>query len=381
MGEFIDRSRNLPGGGYRRPRRVVEDLPILAEERLISGLQPIRQFVLAQALYYFMDIGIQEVIASSRHSFTIEDLAKKFNLHEGRLRGFIQYLANEGFVLLVDGDTVALTAAGEEISDFRPWYTLLVGGYAQTLLQLPTVFQAGGAYADRDSARVGVGSCGISQHDALPMTRRLLDRIVDRPRTLVDIGCGDGSYLIELCRSITAVRGIGIEPDPASAVAARQLADLHGIAHRIDVQVGTATVLPSLEGYPGPLCFITAFVLQEMLAQEGRAAVVRMFSTIFENHPDASWIVIEVDHRPDDARVMSHALGLAYYNLYYLIHQLTEQRLEPVRFWEQVYRDAGLRVVAREYPDPSYDSLRLKVGFLLVSNKSSVSGNVDCDVH
>jgi 2-ketoarginine methyltransferase len=371
MGEFANRSPNLPGGDYHPPRKVTQNLPILTEEKLILGLQPIRQFVLAQALYYFMDTGIQEAIASSRRSLTIEDLAKKFSLHKGRLRGFIQYLANEGFVLLIDGDVVRLTADGEKIANFQPWYTLLIGGYAQTLLQLPTALRADGTYADRDSARVGVGSCGISQHDALPMTRRLLNQISDTPRTLVDVGCGDGGYLIELCRWSTAVRGIGIEPDIESAVAARQLAETHGIAHRIDVKVGSAAILPALDldQHPKPLCFITAFVLQEILAQEGRAAVVHLLSTVFENYPDASWIVIEVDHRPDDVQVMSHALGLAYYNPYYLIHQLTEQTLEPAIFWEQVYLDAGLRVVSREYPDPSYDSLRLKIGFLLVSDK------------
>jgi 2-ketoarginine methyltransferase len=90
-----------------------------------------------------------------------------------------------------------------------------------------------------------------------------------------------------------------------------------------------------------------------------------MLRSTFDRYPDSHWIVIEVDHRPQDPSVMSKSLGLAYYNPYYLIHYFTEQRLASVQFWEQLYTEAGLRVVAVEHPEPSYDSLGLKVGFLL----------------
>ena len=64
---------------------------------------------------------------------------------------------------------------------------------------------------------------------------------------------------------------------------------------------------------------------------------------------------------------MSTGLGLAYYNPYYLLHSFTEQRLETIEYWKQVFREAGLTIVAVEHPDKDYDSLELKVGFLLRS--------------
>ncbi len=341
-----------------------KELPEITEGRLVSGLQPIRHFVLGQALYHFMNLGIQEALADSP-GLTVNDLSRRLCLSEDRLRGFLQYLANEEFVCVMENDAVCLTVRGKEISDFRPWYTLLIGGYAQTFLQLSSVLKSDIPYAGRNSSNVGFGSCGISQYDALPMTRRLLERIARCWRTVVDLGCGDGSYLVDLCRSVPGARGIGIDPDPASVEAALLAADRYGIADRIEVRIGDADPLPDLSQEQGPFCFITAFVLQELLEQSGRTAIVEMMKSAFNRYPDSHWIVIEVDHRPADSAVMTKELGLAYYNPYYLIHYLTEQKLERVSFWEQVYRDAGLRVLAIENPDPAYDSLKLKVGFLL----------------
>ena len=347
----------------------MENTPAILEERLTDALQPVRGFVLAQALYHFMNTGVQATL-STTPKITARDLSLRLGLEEERISGLLQYLANEGFVEYLDGNAVSLTPSGEEIADFRPWYTLLVGGYAQTFMQISAVLQAGASYATRDSSSVGIGSCGISQYDALPMTRSLLAKIPRPVGTVIDIGCGDGSFLVDLCRSIPGIRGIGLEPDPRSVKAANQAAERHGISDRVDVRVGAGTDLPDFSEAVGPLCFITAFVFQEILEQSGVEAILRMLRGAFQQHPDAHWIVIEVDYRPQDATVMRTGLGLAYYNPYYLIHKVTEQRLAPVSFWNQLYRDAGLQVVAYEYPDSSYDSLGLKVGCLLSLDQS-----------
>jgi 2-ketoarginine methyltransferase len=336
----------------------------LTEDRLVRGLQPIRNFVLAQAIFHFMELGLLDAVAAANR-IPIAVLARSRGLREDRLRGLLRYLANEELVGLDADDGVSLTERGRELVAVRPWYTLLVGGYLPAFAQLSEVMKNGAGYASRDGGHVGEGSCGISQHDALPMTRRLIDRLDQPPGTIVDLGCGDGSYLLDLCRQLPGVHGLGVDPEPESVAAAREKATQQGLGDRVSLYVGSAASVPDLGGLRGPLCFITAFVLQEVLEQSGRDAVLDLLQKSFTAHPDAKWIVIEVDHRPDDDAVMGHGLGLAYYNPYYLIHKVTEQRLEPVRFWEELYREAGLSVLAMEYPDSRYDSLGLKVGFLL----------------
>jgi 2-ketoarginine methyltransferase len=337
--------------------------PVITEDRLTHFLQPIRGLVLAQTLFSFLELGIQDALARSP-GVAIAELALRLDLHEARVRGLLRFLANEGFVRLENGENCFLTAEGDELARFRPWYKLLVGGYAETFLQLPRALKRDATYATRNASNVGAGSCGISQYDALPMTRRLIEKIGGKWKTVVDIGCGDGSYLIDLCKMLPHARGIGIDPDQGSIDAAILAAQEHGLSERLTLRLGTATQIPALDTNDGPFCFITAFVLQEMLEQSGRDSIITMFRTTFARHPDSQWVVVEVDNRPDDP-LLAQGLGQAYYNPYYLIHHLTRQKLERVAFWRELYTEAGLRVTATEFPEKSYDSLGLKIGFLL----------------
>jgi len=342
------------------------------EHGLATALQPIRQGVLAQVLFHFLTAGWHKALADSDEA-TCDGMADHLGLDTSRFRGLMTYLHNEGVVVLGDDDGVRLTRFGEDLATFQPWYELLVGGYGESFRNLPEVLKLAGPYATRDPSWVATGSCGISQFDALPMTRALLSQIPTAVNTVVDIGCGDGTYLVDLCASVPEIQGVGFELEPSIVAAGNAFVAYRGLAERVVVrQAHLATEVPDVDDCQGPLCFITAFVLQELLEQTGRPSVVELIRTTFERYPDAYWVVVEVDHRPLDAEVMSHPLGLAYYNPYYLLHVVTEQRLESLAFWEELFAEAGVKTLAIERPDPKIDSLGLKVGFLLRAESGGV---------
>ncbi len=333
------------------------------ERRLIENLQPVRYFVLAQALFHAMDLGIFTAVADSPGA-DVADLAAELGLDEERLRALLTYLENEGYVVREDG--WSLSAKGADLPTFQPWYELLVGGYATTFQQLGEVLQKGAVWATRDTTRVGAGSCGISAYDALPLTERLLDCAGRELATVIDVGCGDAAFLVELLLRRPGLRGIGLEPNLPSVHAGTGRGKAAGLSGRLEVRHGPAADVTAIrlpEGGAG-CCFLTAFVLQEILEQAGEQAVEDLLRTTFAANPDAVWIVIEVDHQPRGP-VMAHGLGMAYYNPYYLIHQITEQRLETNRFWLDLFGRAGLECVQVAHPDDRVDSTRLELGYLL----------------
>jgi 2-ketoarginine methyltransferase len=335
----------------------------ITETELADGIQPIRFFALAQALHAFLQTGAQGFLKKAGTA-DVSELSGALGLDVERTQGLMQYLANEEYVNIVGG-TVALTVRGAQLDKFEPWYSLLVGGYATSLDQLMACLRDGQRYATRDGASVGAGSCGISRHDALPMTRQLLAEIEGRYETLVDIGCGDGTYLAELCSTLPGVTGLGFDPEAASVRSATEHANALGVGDRVTFRVSSAQSLRGEIARLTDCCFVVAFVLQEVLEQSGRQAAVDLLSNLVSAEHRRYCVVIEVDHRPGDTDVMNTPLGLAYYNPYYLLHQITEQRLEPAAFWYTMFEDAGVHPISECRPDPSYDSLGLKMGFLL----------------
>jgi 2-ketoarginine methyltransferase len=334
--------------------------PNLSEAILAKHLQPIRGMALAQAIFAAFELGILDEL--ERGGRSLDELASLLSLEGERLRGLVEYLENESLVQC-DSGTVELTASGVELLAVRPWYDLLVGGYAATFGQLPEVLKQGANYASRNGAYVGVGSCGISQHDALPMVFELLGH-GPLPPAIVDIGCGDGTFLADIATRYPNVMCVGVEPDQGARSAAQAVADERGLDN-FRVVAGDALAFndAGISRPPGTV-YITAFVLQELLEQAGEAAVVKLLADTFAHDPAAAWIVIEVDRR-HPLPVEESGLALGYYNPYFLIHRITEQRLASISEWRRLFDLAGLEVIAEVFPERNYDSLGIKFGHLL----------------
>ncbi|MEY9933126.1 2-ketoarginine methyltransferase [Catenulispora sp. GP43] len=335
------------------------------EGGLVDALQPIRHYFLAQVLDYGLRSGLLDELAAAPGR-PLPELAAACGLDRERLAGLLRYLSAEEMV--TEPETApALTARGQDVLAYRPWYELLLGGYSDTFKELPAVLADRKAYAGRDGAMVGKGSCGISRHDAIPLVRGLLAKLPTAAATLVDLGCGDGTFLLDLCESEgdgeNKGRGIGVDPFGPSIEAARRQAEARGAADRVRFVASPAEEYAFDDPAMTAPCSIAAFSLQEVLEQSGHDAVVDLVRRALAP-AGAHLAVVEVDHRPSDA-VVRHGLGLAYYNPYYLLHQVTEQRLETAAFWRGLFAQAGAEIVAEHTVDPDVDSTGLELGFLL----------------
>ncbi|GID90941.1 hypothetical protein ACFQFC_37365 [Amorphoplanes digitatis] len=335
------------------------------ERRLIEHIQPVRQFFLAQALHHALDLGVLAALADDPGQQS-DDLAKRLGLDPVRTATLLRYLRNEGYTVHESGGW-SLSAKGREVRTFAPWYEMLVGGYAPTMEQLGDVLRDGTRYASRNTTKVGAGSCGIGAYDALPLVEQLLNAAADPPHTIVDLGCGDGSFLMDLLVARPGLRGIGVEPNQGSIVLGeRRRAEL-GLEDRMRLARGEATDALELDLPAGGqgVCFMTAFVLQEFMQQAGPAAVEELLAGTFERYPEARWLVVEMDHQPLAPVLGTHGLALAFYNPYFLIHAATEQRLETRAWWDDLFDRLGLTAEATAHPDPRADSTGLQFGLLL----------------
>jgi 2-ketoarginine methyltransferase len=323
------------------------------EERLVEAIDPIRNFALAQGIYHLFGSGLYERI--SHGPVKVTELAEELAFDPARTTGFLYYLANEDIVLLQD-ECVSLTASGQQLAAFRPWYELLIGGYAETFQQLTDALRGPG-YASRNGPMIGVGSCGISEYDMLPLVHELLAELPAAPTFITDFGCGDGAFLAILLESYPSASALGVDPfAPAES-------RVEGIRFlRQSATDHARSLVPAPSEDRREKVFLAMFLLQEILEQEGRPAVVELVRTALTSGYLA---VVEVDYKPIDPAIMKHGLGLGYYNPYYLLHAITEQRLESEEFWLRLFEEAGAVVVARREVNPQVDSTGLEIGYLL----------------
>jgi 2-ketoarginine methyltransferase len=356
------------------PREVTNSF----ESDLVEALQPIRGYVLASVLYAFFQSGLYNEL-SERPSGCPADLAAQLSLDPSRTVAVLKYLRNEGYLLERSGQ-FSLSHRSELLSYYQPWYTMLIGGYSATFNGILEQLRSPSQYAIRDAAMVGIGSCGISHFDAIPLFRALLESMDRECRRVVDLGCGDALCLIELCTTWKDVEAWGVEPDERAFAHGREAIRQAGLENRIQLVCADAIEFLSAPSAFEPDCFLFGFMLQELLEQVGEDAALGILRTIGEKFPDAYLSVIEVDYQIDSPIMRSHQLGISYYNPYFLIHAVTQQRLERAEYWRNFFRKGGYDIVTESHPSCLVDSTGLEIGFLLKQNTINVGRVKQCRV-
>jgi 2-ketoarginine methyltransferase len=340
------------------------------EQRLIEATRPIAEHYLASALHHLFTRGIFEELATRTEPVPIAALAAIGSLDAHRLRGLLWFLANEG-VVTVAGGGVALTPRGRQYGEFRAWYTMMIGGYTSTLEQIGRALPEGSAFCTRNGRFVGLGSCEVSRFDGMPITRTLLERAGVDCREVLDLGCGNGLYLVEFCRQFPGIRAWGGEPDPGAYAEAVGIVEQTGMGDRIQLENRSATeFLHNPPAACAPDLIVLGYVLHEVLAQDGADAVVKLLAGIVERFPDINIVVVEVANEVDNPAIMRHGLATNFWNPYFLLHAFTPQRLEKQAYWDALFQSAGLSIVDLITTDPAVDSTGLELGYLLRKPKA-----------
>lgn len=326
-------------------------------------LEYIRGFAASSVIFMALTEG---VLVSLESELTRDEFAQRHGFQPRLCDALLGYLVVEEILerrLHEDGTvTYSLTRFGKQIQLFEGWFNLLIGGYRDVFANVAVVLREGPQEAFRNRRFVGIGSCQISRFDALPLARALIMEVNPTARRFVDIGCGDATFLCDFCELLPSATAVGIEPSEGALEEGWNLIRRRGLANRIELVHSDAFGYRSLVP---PDFILFSFVLQEMVGQIGESAVIRYLEEVRSNFPGTRLLVIEVDYRLEDLKLLRSAIGLGYYNPYYLLHPLTRQELLPTSRWDFIFEAAGYRVVARKLVDPAVDPSGLEFGVVL----------------
>lgn len=302
-----------------------------------------------------------ELVAALERGASVDEVAAVGGLTVREAGGLLRALVVEDLLSRAEG-TYVFSDAGRAALRYRGWLDLYVRGYRDLFHRADDVWRGGAGGCRRDMPAIGRASNAMSEYDAVPLVAAAVEAFRPGAGHVLDVGCADGIGVARLCELRSRLTGVGVEPDPVLAEAARARVRERGLDDRVQILCGDVARL-AIPFDPDVVVF--SFVLQELLGQTSRSATVDLLRTLGTRWPHAAFLVVEVDAagRRDDERMRSDPQRRGYYNYYFLVHDLTAQQLLTFEEWRELFADAGFSVGYGATCDPAVDDTGLTAVF------------------
>ncbi|MGY0057704.1 SAM-dependent methyltransferase [Streptomyces sp. LZ34] len=249
-----------------------------------------------------------------------------------------RYLSERG-VVRAEGERYVLTDTGRDLYRERGYLLWLAGGYGDALNTLDTLLakeRKFGADVERDLRWVAVGSALIGAADLRTELMEILHSI--EFDTIADIGCGNGHFLIDLCRA-TDADGVGYDISPASCAEARQEVAEAGLADRIGIVEVDATDVDNVPRLEEVQLVIAFFFMHEVL-EHGHDTLVHYLSGLCRRLPPGAHVLTAEIAPPERSENTAE-----YFSPEYVYTQaLMSQHMMSGEDWGEAFTKAGFEV-------------------------------------
>ena len=312
----------------------------------------LRGHVLTRVVQTLLDTGLFDAMRS-QGAVDVKVFARSHALDEQVMAAMCDYLVGRRVLRKADSNgSYRLDDDGAFMmrSDAVRGWMELVHGYEDVLHALPDMLAGRRHYrvgdVQRDGEHVAVGSGRASVGFFFPLTADTIRR--GGYRRVLDIGCGDASFLRYLCRTVPGVEGIGIDQSEAAVQSARTQIAQENLCDRVKVICGDAFKLgdyrAELQGVDAATSF---FVLHELCGPAHDGPLMPFLETFRRALPNVPLIAIDAI-RPT-VEQMRRRPGPAIE--YSLLHDLSGQTTLARGAWRKVFIDAGFGEVSEEHFD------------------------------
>lgn len=296
-------------------------------------------FYTTRILQTLFNVGFFDHI--QRHgSVQLDDFAAENGLDPEILQSLCDSLYAQS-ILTRNGVGYKLDEKGEVLANVaRGWFDG-VYGYEDVYHNLEALLRQEKVYGEDIYRRpdfIARGSAEMEDRIYFPIA---IDIIQERGyRSVLDLGCGEATFLRRLCRE-TPAQGFGLDRAAEAVAEGQEKIDAAGLADRISLHLAD---INELDAAPLELAQIDAatifFVLHEVLWISEDAAIrfLQSFKRLF---PGVPLIVFEVLRpTPDEMRRRPGMI------VHYLVqHDLTQQKLVSREEWLAIFAKAGMTVI------------------------------------
>jgi len=334
---MIELLKTIQVVGLRRILRLYRGYR-LAWMNTISGFYTTRTM---QALF---NVGFFDEL-QEKGTVNVEFFATSKNLDARILKSLCDSLFALS-ILKKNGSDYSLDSKGRILVEVAHGWFDGVYGYEEVFHFLEALLRKEKAYGrdvKRRSDFVAKGSGEMEKWIYFPLAIDFINK--NGFEKVLDLGCGDATFLTNLCESNDEVTGYGIDIAPEAIVDGRERVKQAGLQGRIHLFVED---ISKLERVPDQLQGIdvatTFFVLHEILFAGADRVVelLRSFRTVF---PGVPLIVFEVI-RPTPEEMRKRP-GMAIQ--YFLQHDLANQKPVSREEWKELFKTAGCSSISERY--------------------------------
>lgn len=244
---------------------------------------------------------------------------------------------NEGYALDRNGSLISFAMRGT----FD-----LIFGYENMMHELEPLLRKEKNYGQeikRNGAFVAQGSGQAAKLLPFPVVADMILR--ENYKRPLDLACGNGDFLISLCKQKRTIVGHGVDISSEALHEARTNIRNHGLEDRIQLYQGDIFDLERMRGSIANADVATAFyILHEFLWPDSTKAIkfLASFRKFFKSKP---LIVCEMMQQQPDILRKKPSLHLEYQ----LLQSLSQQGLAKREGWLAIFKKAGFKKVKERH--------------------------------
>lgn len=312
----------------------------------------IRGYFSTHAMFALLEVGfIDELL--KKGAVSPQEFAQRQNLDAHVLDATCEAFYALSLFERADGG-YALSDKGRDIvGTLRGWLELTYG-YDELFVNLTDVLRRKKVYGKdfyRRSDYVAKGSGEMENVLFFPLA---IDMIKEAGyKKVLDLGCGDGTFLREVCRALPDVTCWGIDLAPEAIEDGKVRAREAGLADRIELMaLDISKIQEAPESFRQIEAATVFFVLHELLytSDDRVVAFLKDFKRLF---PRAKLIAFEAI-RPTPEQLRGRP-GISIF--YYYYHDLSQQKPTSREKWRELFAQAGYHSVEERFMGFAWTSI------------------------
>jgi cyclopropane fatty-acyl-phospholipid synthase-like methyltransferase len=298
----------------------------------------IRGYMETSIMHALLNTGLIDEM-QQQPAVDIDDFAARGNLEPVVLAPLCEAFYCLGiFDKNVDGYT--LSEKGRSLVEVMRGWLEVCYGYDEVFHSLEPLLRREKVYGQdlyRRSDFVARGSGEMENLLFFPMANDMI--MANGYKRVLDLGCGDGTFLRALCRLNAQVECYGIDLAPSAIEDGNRLLREEGLEGRVRL---TAMDISKIEqaGLP-PIDAATIFFVLHELLYFGEDVLLNFLKDFRRLFPGTPLIAFEA-LRPAAEELRRHP-GISVY--YFLYHDLTQQKPVDSATWKDLFRKAGFQSI------------------------------------